>query len=195
MRVCFVLVCCHLITLVELIFDFEDASTDPESSDAAPTLPFIENTQARRRGRHRVANLGALPASLASLRPTSLPAYSVLRSRGTEEPTTRMSNSGTTATQPATLSPREPQSEYPDQLDPQEEEILKLVAADTPSHRGAWKRNSKAWQLFVSRRRNGVPGALIPEETEDGRAVDDMDDSNFGTSRGKLGWLMWTFLS
>jgi hypothetical protein len=53
-------------------------------------------------------------------------------------------------------------------LDPREAEILKLVAANTPSHRGAWKKDSRAWQLFVSRQSGkGQNESLIPEETED----------------------------
>ncbi|KAG9317780.1 hypothetical protein JVU11DRAFT_2001 [Chiua virens] len=169
----------------ELIFDLEDGSSEPESSDAAPTLPFVENAQARHRGRHRVPSLGALPPSLSSLRPTSLPAYSVLQSSAAEEPVRNVTASVASYPSLPVLLHQEPQSEYPEQLDPQEEEILRLVAANTPSHRNAWKRNSKAWQLFVSRRRNGVPGALIPEETEDasGRVADDADDSGWDSSR------------
>ncbi|KAI9574313.1 hypothetical protein HD554DRAFT_2046213 [Boletus coccyginus] len=169
----------------ELIFDLEDSSSGLEASDAAPTLPFAENAQARCRGRSRIASLGALPASLSSLRPKSLPPYSILHSKATEEPTTSASNNGALPTiQPALLL-QEARSEYPEQPDPQEEEILKLVAANTPSHRSAWKRNSKAWKLFVSRRRNGVPGALIPEETEDGsgQVADTADGSDWGSSR------------
>lgn len=183
-----VLVCRQLTTSVEMIFDMEDASTDPEFSHAAPTLPFIENSQTRGRGRYRVAAPGVFPASLSSLRPTSLPAYSVLQSKDTEAPATSVSNSGASRTTSPILLLHEARSEYPEQLDPQEEEILKLVAANTPSHRSAWKRDSKAWKLFVSRRRNGVPGALIPEETEDGsaRVADDTDNSDWGSSRGKL---------
>ena len=167
-----------LIGFVELIFDLDDA-TDPGSSDAAPALPFIENAQVRHRGRHRVASVGVLPELLSSLRPTTLPAYSPLQFKSIEEPVASSINSGVS---------REVQIEYPEQLDPQEEEILKLVAANTPSHRSAWKRNSKAWQLFVSRRRNGVPGALIPEEIEDssGKVTNDSDDSEWGSSRGKF---------
>jgi hypothetical protein len=57
--------------------------------------------------------------------------------------------------------------EQPEILDPREAEILKLVAADAPSHRGAWKRDSKAWQLFV-RRQDGRAGdaSIIHEELE-----------------------------
>ncbi|KAH0840227.1 hypothetical protein J3R83DRAFT_1231 [Lanmaoa asiatica] len=169
----------------ELIFDLEDGTSDPESSDAAPALPFIENAQIRRRGRYRVASLGTLPASLSSLRPTSLPAYSVLHSTPAKESATVESSSGASHATPPVLLLQEAQSEYPEQPDPQEEEILRLVAANTPSHRSAWKRDSKAWQLFVSRRRNGVPGALIPEETEDGsgRVPNDTDDNDWGSSR------------
>lgn len=179
--------CRELTASVELIFDLEDGTSDPETSDAAPILPFIENAQTRRRGRYRVASLGTLPASLSSLRPPSLPAYSV-HSTAAQEPATSESNSSASHTTPSILLLQGAQSKYPEQLDPQEEEILKLVAANTPSHRSAWKRDSKAWQLFVSRGRSGVPGALIPEETEDGsgRAANNADDSDWGTSRGKF---------
>ena len=166
----------------------EDVISDPESSDAAPALPFIDNAQTRRRGRHRIASLGALPASLSSLRPASLPAYSI-HSTAAEGPATSELNSVASRRTPPVLLLEGDRSKYPEQqLDPQEEEILKLVAANTPSHRSAWKRNSKAWQVFVSRRRNGVSGALIPEETEDGseRVADDTGDGDCGASRGKL---------
>ena len=53
--------------------------------------------------------------------------------------------------------------------DARDAEILKLVAADTPSHRGAWKLDGKAWQTFT--RRQGSKDHLnhgnIPEEVED----------------------------
>jgi hypothetical protein len=52
-------------------------------------------------------------------------------------------------------------------LDLHEAEILKLVAANMPSHRGAWKRDSKAWQTFV-RRPDTREQAHISEEGEDG---------------------------
>jgi hypothetical protein len=86
--------------------------------------------------------------------------------------------------------------EDPEPLDPREAEILKLVAADTPSHRGAWKKDSKAWQLFV--RRQGGKGhqsdGLIPEETEDdafGKYMDDESDSDADSDpqRSKLSFL------
>ncbi|KAF9226833.1 hypothetical protein BS17DRAFT_776189 [Gyrodon lividus] len=159
----------------EMIFDWEDGSSELESSDAAPALPFIENAQIAPYRRQRLSNYTGLPASLSSLRPTSLPAYSTLQSKLGEP------NSGVSHPTPLVTTSEETRTEYPEQPDPQEEEILKLVAANTPSHRGAWKRNSRAWQMFVSRRRNGVAGALIPEEVEDGpgQTADDPDDSEW----------------
>ena len=60
--------------------------------------------------------------------------------------------------------------------DPREEEILKLVAASTPSHRAAWKKNSKAWQVFFSRRERRA-GEADPEaiEEEGNYVLDDFD--------------------
>ncbi|KAF8969372.1 hypothetical protein BDZ97DRAFT_1902497 [Flammula alnicola] len=46
--------------------------------------------------------------------------------------------------------------------------ILKLVAADTPSHRGAWTPESKAWQTFTRRQdsKDNIEHSGIPEEGE-----------------------------
>jgi hypothetical protein len=78
-------------------------------------------------------------------------------------------------------------SEDPGLLDPREAEILKLVAADTPSHRGAWRKDSKAWQLFVSRQDGKGQGAgLIPEETEDDTLGKFKDDESDGDSDSDL---------
>jgi hypothetical protein len=48
-------------------------------------------------------------------------------------------------------------------------ELLRLVAADTPSHRGAWAPNSRAWQTFTRRQdsREAVERTRIPEEREE----------------------------
>ena len=60
--------------------------------------------------------------------------------------------------------------------DPRSEEIMRLVAANTPSHRAAWKKNSKAWQLFFARRDRRA-GEVGPEPiSEEGNYVlDDFD--------------------
>ena len=60
--------------------------------------------------------------------------------------------------------------------DPRSEEIMRLVAANTPSHRAAWKKNSKAWQVFFSRRERRA-GEADPEaiEEEGNYVLDDFD--------------------
>jgi len=161
-----------------MIFDLEGESSDRDSSDAAPVLPFKEVPHILRRHiRPRsVTSHGGLPASLSSLRPGSLPAYASLQAQITkEESSFRTQSPLHTERNRHTTGPH-----YAGPRDPQEEEILKLVAADTPSHRGAWKPDSKAWQLFVSRQggKNGIPRALIPEESEVGNAVSDTDESD-----------------
>ncbi|KIK96136.1 hypothetical protein PAXRUDRAFT_826294 [Paxillus rubicundulus Ve08.2h10] len=167
----------------EMIFDWDDGSSEPESSDAAPALPLIENAQIpSSRKRLRISNNAGLPASLSSLRPNSLPAYSTLQSKFIEGAVP--DNGVSHPTSPNTPSEQARMAD-PEQFDPQEDEILKLVAANTPSHRGAWKRNSKAWQTFVSRSRNGVAGTLIPEEVEDGsgQTAGGTDGSDWNVTR------------
>jgi hypothetical protein len=68
--------------------------------------------------------------------------------------------------------------ESPDPFDEREAEILKLVAANTPSHRGAWKKDSKAWETFVRRQSGRTSHPLIPEEGEEDDDVEDDEDSD-----------------
>jgi hypothetical protein len=46
------------------------------------------------------------------------------------------------------------EEEVDEELDSRDQEILKLVAANTPSHRGRWKKDSAEWRTLVSRDRN-----------------------------------------
>jgi hypothetical protein len=76
-------------------------------------------------------------------------------------------------------------------LHPGDAEILRLVAANTPSHRGAWKKDSRAWQLFVRRNWDKGPqsGGQILEESEDdafGKYTSDEfdEDDGFDDRRG-----------
>ncbi|KAG9224345.1 hypothetical protein CCMSSC00406_0007881 [Pleurotus cornucopiae] len=50
---------------------------------------------------------------------------------------------------------------------PREAEILSLLAADMPSHRGAWRRDGKAWKSFVNCMHADDKVDDIPEEDED----------------------------
>jgi hypothetical protein len=167
----------------EMIFDLDGESSDRDSSDAAPVLPFKETLHIpRRRARPRngMSHIG-LPTSLSLLRPTSLPAYASLQTQITKQDSTFRTQTPTSEQLHTERIRHSTEVEAPD---PQEQEILKLVAANTPSHRGAWKPNSRAWQLFVSRQDGKVSsaGAFIPEEVEVGTTVSDTDDSDDITS-------------
>lgn len=52
--------------------------------------------------------------------------------------------------------------------DAREAEILRLVAASMPSHRSAWKKDSRAWRTFVNRQKS--QDTSIPEEDESSAA-------------------------
>lgn len=166
-----------------VIFHLEDEVDDPSASRSqALVLPFIEPPHVPKRHTPRRSISGSgLPQSLSLLRPSSLPPPSNLRAlpqpgapaspnRGSPEPHSAFTSSGL------------PFIEQP--LSPREAELSRLVAAGTPSHRSAWKRDSKAWQLFVNkvtpnadgdddnRSLDGVPasqsnGVLYDQEDED----------------------------
>ncbi|EGO02123.1 hypothetical protein SERLA73DRAFT_86323 [Serpula lacrymans var. lacrymans S7.3] len=167
---------------LDMIFDLEDEKSERGSFDfaAKPVLPLIEPPYIPARPpRTRVPSNSGLPVALSSLRPASLPAPSTIRSLTAEgQSSPRASN---LMSLPRIAEP-EP-DEHSERFDSREEEILKLVAANTPSHRGAWKRNSKAWQVFVRRqgKNQSASGAFIPEENEDEGAFHntiDTDDSD-----------------
>lgn len=90
--------------------------------------------------------------------------------------------------------PRELYEEEKNVTDPREAEILKLVAASTPSHRSAWKKDSSAWRTFVARQKaERNDRSSIPEEDEssatDGPAYYDESGDDSGPDddqRGRL---------
>ncbi|KAI0772048.1 hypothetical protein BD413DRAFT_51504 [Trametes elegans] len=144
-----------------------------------------------RHSRGQSASYSGLPPMLSSLRPASLPAPSSMRPpmRHPVSPTEPSERTRTlresllgaeanstrpeTVDGPVEIQPRRRGGDGADDgdddepVDPREEEILRLVAASTPSHRSAWKKNSKAWQLFLSRRErraNDIGPETISEE-------------------------------
>lgn len=158
----------------EMIFELEDDGSERGTSASNPVLPLNEPPVAPPRPRRTRAARAGLPSSFSALRPASLPAPSAVRPPRAfdSEPsqpkrsTQRRKKSPHHDVKLADLQPTEDDS---DTVDPREAEILRLVAADTPSHRGAWKKDSKAWQTFVRRQGGKGPqsGGLIPEEDED----------------------------
>ena len=169
------------------VFDFENESGEREGdiidpldhrnvNTSEPTTP-IEPIQAPRRPpRVKKTDMSGLPSSLSTLRPASLPMPSTMRPAIPED---RHSEKKLELTPTSVDTVRDEKvdhaledssAEDPDEeMDSREAEILKLVAAHTPSHRSAWKKNSKAWQLFVSRQGKKKRKAVdrIPEEDED----------------------------
>lgn len=141
-----------------------------------------------------------LPASLGSLRPASLPNISSIHSPPLNSATPRFAeaemvrSSQVNGATPVPTSIEEEEEE--EELDPREAEILRLVAASTPSHRAAWKKDSRAWQLFVSRqgRKFGDRSILEEDEDEDLSTTEsskdypddsDVDDETIGISESK----------
>ncbi|TFK43834.1 hypothetical protein BDQ12DRAFT_675634 [Crucibulum laeve] len=168
----------------EMIFDLEDL--DDEGIEHPPgsrhSLPLIEQppvSRPLRSARGKTQNLLGLPASFSGLRPASLPAPSnmrPLRSQPGVDSSSQMSlprpsapisrempRRGSSSNTPVQSPPAEDK-----QLDARDAEIMKLVAANAPSHRGAWKPDSKAWQTFTRRQDSKEPSRTnIPEEEDD----------------------------
>lgn len=165
-----------------VIFHLEDEVDDPSASRSqALVLPFIEPPHVPKRHTPRRSISGSgLPQSLSLLRPSSLPPPSNLRAlpqSGAPASPNRSPEPHSAFTSGGLQSIEQP-------LSPREAELARLVAAGTPSHRSAWKRDSKAWQLFVNqvtpnadeeddnRSLNGLPasqsnGVLYDQEDED----------------------------
>ena len=119
-----------------------------------------------------------LPASLGSLRPASLPLPSHIRPpRAHDGADVSVQIGQALQGQPRESTQRrrkpEPEKYEEEPLSVTEAELLKLVAAGTPSHRGAWNRDGKAWQLFTRRQDDRMPfKGTIQEESEEGEDLE-----------------------
>lgn len=161
-------------------------SPTPLTNGKSTTSPTPEVTSPSRRRRPRLQDTYGLPASLSSLRPSSLPNIQSIRpvitrrvesdrprSQARESPgkaDTAHTNGDKTVDEPP-LSP-----------DSREAHILNLVAASVPSHRSAWKKDSKAWQVFVERRgrRSRELGPVSIEEEEESDSTVQHDSARLG---------------
>ena len=68
-------------------------------------------------------------------------------------------------------------------------ELLRLVAADTPSHRGAWAPNSRAWRTFIRRqdlKEDVDHNGRILEEGEETEETDSDDERSPVVTRDQL---------
>ncbi|KAG6910152.1 hypothetical protein DXG01_012911 [Tephrocybe rancida] len=175
-------------TDTDMIFDLEDLEGVEHGSPgkAMPTLQLVEQPTAPVRPRKaRPQSVDTLSTSFSGLRPTSLPNPSHVRPsrNGSDKPAPAMmlslpkppvpaqtqaqASSSAGGSTSASNSLSESSDGY--KTPPPDPRILQLLAADTPSHRGAWKPESKAWQTFVRRQPgNQETGAIIEEGEDDG---------------------------
>ncbi|KAG5221880.1 SET domain-containing protein [Salix suchowensis] len=72
---------------------------------------------------------------------------------------------------------------------PREAEILSLLAADMPSHRGAWRRDGRAWKSFVNRMHaddkageTSLESGLIPAYGRDTQPYEGNTNTNSGAA-------------
>ena len=170
------------------------AEAQPETPKPPPTPPTQERVRSPPRPSHSRSSSGSgLPPQLQSLRPASLPAPSNMRPpQRHPTPPSNEAAERSRALREALIAaeaqrarevvnspieiPPDPSDSSDEPADPREAELLRLVAASTPSHRSAWKKNSKAWQVFYNRRERRA-GQVGPEPiSEEGNYV--LDDFN-----------------
>jgi len=158
-----------------MVFDLDDLEhkegSDKPSSSRQPSLPLLEQPAARpNRVRRPRPQTNTAIDTFNSIRPSSLPPPSHIRPMRSQPGVDSSSSQGmmmslprapavVKASQASSSSSQVPLNEH-------DAELLKLVAADTPSHRGAWTPESKAWQSFTRRQdqRDGVDNDRISEE-------------------------------
>ncbi|KAJ7126475.1 hypothetical protein C8R43DRAFT_1240605 [Mycena crocata] len=139
----------------EMMFELETDVKERDMAEGAvmmlhehPIRPRPMASQPRRGTRKAPTDSTGLPQSFSGLRPASLPVPSnIVRHRRPPSPPANDAN-------PAPIQEDEDDDddeEEEEQYDSRDVEILKLVAADTPSHRGAWKKGGAAWKTLVSR--------------------------------------------
>jgi len=165
---------------------------DASSKPSQPVLTLYEAShESPRASRRQSVNTNAgLPQSFAALRPASLPVPSNVRppprSDFSISATLREPASGSRRPTKSKTSRRieaDPSSvERP--LSPQEAELLRLVAADMPSHRGLWTRDSDAWRIF-ERKGKGRRSPSLDEEDEDNAAEDEGNRNAAGEGFGE----------
>lgn len=165
-----------------MIFDFEDTGEAPRPAESDLSVPSAPVRAPVRPTRNRNTTRGGLPESLSSLRPASLPVASNVRTAHQRAPPPRLSPPPNVPAA-STSRPRTPpivQEIDGSPVTSQDAEILRLVAADTPSHRGAWNKDSKAWQTFVRRHddRTSDSENVLTEDSDEDSENAMLDDDN-----------------
>ena len=173
-----------------MIFDIDESDTDsPDTDEKAPQPvpePIIQEDptpmSASQKRKEKSQQVPFLPGSFIALRPASLPAPSnvrpPLRSRLAQNTPNHEVHVKRNRRREARSSATTESFDRPLKL--HEIELRKLVAADIPSHRGAWNR-SEVWKAFgrngYGKSRLGSASRIIEEDDED-----ETDDSGEGSN-------------
>lgn len=200
-----------------MLFSLEDLEGEEENtgdfSGIQPsTLPLFEQAVSRPL-RPKTIRPQTNNDIFSSLRPSSLPNPSHIRPMRGQSLVDSSSHSMlprpkvlVTPTPGGSLSPPLHHGLSPQIPTEHDAELLRLVAADTPSHRGAWAPNSRAWRTFIRRQdlkedvdRNGriLEEGEETEETdsdEGGSPVVTRDQLADGTCSFALQYLLLTTL-
>ena len=156
----------------EMVFALEDLEDEEYTGDIQHSiLPLLEQAVSRPLRPRKMRSQTNIE-TFSSIRPSSLPNPSHIRPmRGHPHVD---SSSHVMVPRPTTLTPDDSPSppvhgSHRQVTSEQDAELLKLVAANTPSHRGAWTPNSRAWQTFTRRQdsKEVVKRSRIPEEGEE----------------------------
>jgi hypothetical protein len=172
---------------IEIVFDLEEEGSSSSSPTVTePFLTFAEPIRApirpSRTSPVRRPRRQGLPEPFSSLRPASLPLPSHVRvpnsptSTALPAPSSDTSSPTASAPKKKKRSPPPRATSNPRHSDEREAELRKLVAADTPSHRGAWSQGSRAWELFVRRRGERAHTPSISEDIEEDEETEEGDD-------------------
>ncbi|KAJ7437082.1 hypothetical protein B0H11DRAFT_2255647 [Mycena galericulata] len=139
----------------EMMFALEEGNGH-ESPEGA-VMTFVEqptqprSSQPRRPTRKEPTDSTGLPQSFSALRPASLPVPSnVVLRRSPAPPDGQSEASIPIAEEEGEEEAEEAEEEEEEQYDPRDVQIRKLVAADTFSHRGGWRKDSEEWKELIS---------------------------------------------
>jgi hypothetical protein len=162
-----------------MVFALEDLESEKDAGDPSDiqyhALPLLDQAVSRPLRARKIRPQNNID-TFSSLRPSSLPNPSHIRPmRGQAHvdssshvmlPRSKVS---TTLTPGDSLSPPVQHESSLQATSEHDAELLRLVAANTPSHRGAWTPNSRAWQTFTRRQdsKEAVGRSRIPEEGEE----------------------------
>ncbi|KAF8345575.1 hypothetical protein F5887DRAFT_965708 [Amanita rubescens] len=168
----------------DMIFELEDTEgeegAEPSSNGPPQILPLLEQPPARPVRHRKVKSLSnaGLPSSFSSLRPLSLPGPSQIRpprsphgiDASSQNVMMSLPKQTTLDQQKRLLSAKHTTlMDVPEEeLDPRDAVILRLVAADTPSHRGAWRPDSEAWKSLTQPLGKGRGSTDVSEDEGEG---------------------------